>query len=414
MARILMLCPYPPYPPRSGGALRMYHLLVGLARRHRITCLTFGTELPTAASDHLQPLHDFCTVHVVTDTPQRTLWQRTWTTLASPLPDMALRNASPAYTAALHELVAQHPFDVILAESIEMAHYGLHPIEHNPPPRRILDQFNAEYVLQRRAASIDFENLLHTDSRTPRTLAAVPYSLVQWGKLAHFEQQMMRQYDRVLTVSEEDRNALRQLCPDTPMTIVPNGVDTIYFQPRRRPTPTADAPLDLVFTGTLNFRPNVDGVLWFAREVLPQIHLRQPRARFVVVGRSPVPEIVALHNEQQRIVVAADVPDVRPYMERAAVYVVPLRVGGGIRLKLLEALAMSLPIVSTSLGAEGVPELHHSEQLLLGDTPQTFAAAVLWLLDMPELAEHMGKRGRQLVRSHYDWSVIVPRLEAVL
>lgn len=127
-----------------------------------------------------------------------------------------------------------------------------------------------------------------------------------------------------------------------------------------------------------------------------------------------MPEIVALHNEQQQIIVVADVPDVRPYMEQAAVYVVPLRVGGGIRLKLLEALAMSLPIVSTSLGAEGVPELHHSEQLLLGDTPQTFAAAVLWLLDMPQLAEHMGKRGRQLVRSHYDWAVIVPRLEAVL
>ncbi|MCG8347541.1 MAG: glycosyltransferase [Chloroflexales bacterium] len=410
--RILLLCPYPPYPPRSGGALRIYNLLAGLAPRHELWCLTFAPD--DAAVAALKPLCEYCRVVTVRGLLPRSTTQRAWTTLTSSLPDMALRNTSPAYAAALRQLLCEQHFDIVQAASIEMAHYGLSLRDQQSAngrvrrPHLILDEFNAEYVLQYRAAL----TTLRSPRLNPRSLAASPYSLVQWRKLAAYERRLLRAYDYTLAVSAEDRRALLKLDPAARIGIVPNGVDCAYFDRRQLENRPSIKPQSLVFTGTLDFRPNVDAVTWFAREVLPLVRAQQPAARFVVVGRAPAPAVRALHDGVM-VDVIGEVADVRPFIDGAAAYVVPMRMGGGVRLKLLEALAMQAPVVSTTMGAEGVEGLHDGAQLLLADTPAAFAAAVLRLLADPALGRQLGAAGRELVLRHYDWQAIVPLLEKI-
>jgi glycosyltransferase involved in cell wall biosynthesis len=300
---------------------------------------------------------------------------------------------------------------MVHAESIEMAGYGLLAA---PYARIVLDQFNAEYVLQRRAAFTDLQQSI----TYPRALAGMTYSLMQWRKLARYERAMLRRYDHVLAVSEQDRRALLRLNHRARVDIVPNGVDTSHFAPQAVPyDSTNDAPASiaanaLVFTGALDYRPNIDAVLWFARMVLPLVWANHPDIRFVIVGRSPSPAIYDIHDNE-KIIVRRDVEDVRPYIAASAVYVVPMRMGGGVRLKLLEALSMQAAVVSTSMGAEGVKGLQDETHLLLANTPTTFAEAIIRLLNDSELARHLGTAGRELVAAQYDWQVIVPRLEQI-
>jgi polysaccharide biosynthesis protein PslH len=167
-----------------------------------------------------------------------------------------------------------------------------------------------------------------------------------------------------------------------------------------------------VFSGTLDFRPNVDALTWFAREVLPRVQARRPDAHLVVVGKRPAPALRQLARGGA-VTIVGEVPDTRPYIAGAVVYIVPMRIGGGVRLKLLEALALEAPVVSTGMGAEGVAGLCGGEHCLLADDPAAFAEAVLRLLADRALGRRLGAAGRALVQERYDWSTIVPGLEAI-
>lgn len=413
---LLLLAPYPPYPPRGGGTMRIYQIIRGLAQRHTLTCLTFAPD--AAAEAALAPLRDLCRVVSVRGPAPRSALRRVWTTFASPLPDMALRNASPAFYAALHDLIAHERFDVVQAESIEMAPYllGLLSAGGKTRPYRpllTLDQFNAEYVLQKRAALTDLRAML-TCSDPVRRGAGGVYSLIQWVKLASYERDVMRKCDVTIVVSEEDRRALERI-GGTRFMVVPNGVDTAFFSraalAHERRTPLSFAAPTLVFSGTLDFRPNVDALVWFVDAVLPQIHIRRPDVRLLAVGKRPAPVLRRL-ADQGRLVLTGEVADVRPYLAGATVYVVPMRIGGGIRLKVLEAFALEAPVVSTSLGVEGIAGLRDGVHCLLADTPQQFTEAILRLLDDPATGRALGAAGRELVCAGYDWNAIMPRLEA--
>jgi glycosyltransferase involved in cell wall biosynthesis len=416
--KILILSPYPPYPPHGGGAMRIYQIIRGLADRHDVTCLSFAPD--AMAEQALAPLQRICRVVTVRGPLLRRPARRAWTTLTSPLPDMALRNTAPAYAQALRGLLATERFDLVQAESIEMAGYlqvagrrsQVAPFDDSTTcrlqPVTILDQFNTEYMLQRRA--------FLTDARIPRRWHAAAYSLVQWHKLARYEAQVMRACDAVLAVAEEDRHMLLGLAPDAKIGVVPNGVDTTYFSraalTHDRAGPLSFGGATLVFSGTLDFRPNVDAVTWFAGEVLPRIRARCQNARLIVVGKRPAPALRRL-AAAGLLTLTGEVPDARPYIAGAAVYIVPMRIGGGVRLKLLEALALEAPVVSTAMGAEGVAGLGGGEHCLLADDPASFAAAALHLFDDPALGGRLGTAGRALVSERYDWSVIVPKLEAL-
>ncbi|NJN18351.1 MAG: glycosyltransferase [Oscillochloris sp.] len=407
---ILLLSPYPPYPPRGGGALRIFHLLRGLAARHEVTLLSFAPDAAAVAG--MTPLRDFCRLATVIGPPPRPMLARAFTTLASPLPDMALRNADPQYAEALSRILAAQRFDLVQAESIEMAGYGLMSRSFAPPnqaPRSILDQFNAEYVLQRRAAYTDLRRGL---ALRPRALLGGIYSLIQWRKLAAYERRMLRSYDWMLVVSDEDRRALRRLDRRAEPLVIPNGVDAAHYRPGTV-TPIDFGGPAIVFTGTFDFRPNIDAINWCVRKVLPLVRARRPDARLVLVGRGATAAVRALHNGVA-VDLVGEVPDVRPYIAGAAVFAVPLRIGGGSRLKLLEALAAAAPVVSTTMGAEGIDGLGHERHLLLADRPADFAAAILRLLDDPALGRRLGAAGRTHVAAQYDWNAIIPRLEQTI
>lgn len=415
---ILLLSPYPPYPPRGGGTMRIYQIIRGLARRHTVTCLTFAPDAEAEAA--LAPLHELCRVIVVRGPAARSPVRRAWTTLASPRPDMALRNLAPAFSAALADLVAHERFDIVQAESIELASYLAELAATLPPARRpllALDQFNAEYVLQKRAALTDLRAVFTAPQfkKLPRRLAGGIYSLAQWLKLARYERRMLRICDLTVVVSDEDQQALKHLGVSAPFAVVPNGVDTDSFSRAallaERSAPLVFAAPTLVFSGTLDFRPNVDALSWFVEAVLPLLQARRPAIRLLAVGRRPAPALQQL-AAQGRLTLTGEVADARPAIAGASVYIVPMRIGGGIRLKLLEALALEAPVVSTSMGAEGVAGLRDGVHCLLADSAEHFAAAVCRLLDEAETGARLGAAGRELARANYDWATIVPRLEA--
>ncbi|MDP9309785.1 MAG: glycosyltransferase [Chloroflexota bacterium] len=394
--KLLFLAPYPPYPPRGGGQQRMYQFIRLMARDHEVWLLSFSPNADATAE--LNALGNLCQI-VTVPRPTHTLPKRLRTLLTSSLPDMALRGRSADFQRALQQLGASVPFDVVQAESIEMAQYGRSQPQGGP--LWVYDAFNAEFQLQRRAFA--------TDLRTPRKLPVAAYSFLQWRKLRRYERQLQRRFDGMFAVSAEDAAILQRLAPSLPINVVANGVDTLFFAP----TPTTEAKhgSHVLFTGTLDFRPNIDALLWFTHQVWPLVLAQQPDARFVVVGRNPVAVVRELARERN-VEIVGEVVDVRPWFASAGAYVVPMRIGGGVRLKLLEALAMAQPVVATQMGAEGIAGLLHGTHALLADQPAAFAAQLLAVIRDRGLAQRLGEAGRALVVEHYDWQAIVPRMTA--
>ncbi len=406
---ILFLTPQLPYPPQQGTAIRNFNLLARLARHHVVDLLTFLQPGDSLSPD--SPLHGLCRTIVTAPVPQRTLADRLRTTLTSSLPDMALRLESPEMWQRLRELMQQRTYDIVQIEGIEMASYGLAiagvrltpgavAVEPQVPrPRLVFDDHNAEYVLQQRA--------FQTDVRKPNRWAAAAYSLLQWQKLRRYERAICRHVDAVAAVSAVDAAALQRLLPRLNPAVIPNGVDLAFYAPDQV-RPFDLGPAALVFTGKMDFRPNVDAVQWFV-PILARVRQAVPDARFFVVGQRPHPRLARL-AANPAVVITGRVADTRPYIAGAAVYVVPLRVGGGTRLKVLEAMALGRAIVSTRLGVEGF-DVADGRELRLADTPEAFARAVIELLWDPELRARLGAAARAFVEARYGWDRIVPDME---
>jgi len=265
----------------------------------------------------------------------------------------------------------------------------------------IYDSFNAEFALQRSIYEAERADL----ARLPGAL----YSLVQWRRLMRFERHVCQTVDHIIAVSEADAAAFRTLAPGRPLTVVPNGIDAAPYA--RSDTSLDLGPAALVFTGSMSYRPNVDAALWFADQVLPAIRAAVPEARFFIVGSQPHARLHPL-RERDDVQITGWVPDVIPFLHAAAVFVVPLRMGSGTRLKILQAMAAGRAVVSTRLGAQGL-DAQDGIALRLADTASDFARVVIDLLGAPEKRRALGQAGARLVAQRYDWSVIVPRLLGV-
>lgn len=375
--------------------MRIYQLLRGLAYEHTVTCLTFVAD-PAAIAPMQQHLAPVAVVAVV-GPAARSLWQRAWQMLTSTLPDMALRNHDPHYAQQLRTLLATGQFDVVVACSIEMAPFLRIVRQYGVPG--ILDEFNAEFVIQKRAAL--------TDIQQPRRWHAALYSLIQWGKLRYFEAHALAHADAVTVVSHDDGLILQQLVPTVQPVVIPNGVDSDYFDAAQVQATQYDRPT-IVFSGTLDYRPNVDAVRWFVTDVLPLVRQQMPTVDFVVVGRRPTHELQMLHAAGA-LVLTGEVADTRPFLCGAHAYVVPMRIGGGVRLKVLEAMALGMPIVSTTLGIAGIDDVP-VDACVCADTPSAMAQALVQCMAHP--ATH--PVARSFVVANYDWRVIVPRFAALL
>ena len=399
--RILFLTPQYPYPPHKGTTLRNYNLIAGLAARHEIDLLSFAEATPAASL-----LDQICRRIATTSLPQRPNWRRALDTVLSSWPDMGLRLWSRDFQQQLAAWLNDSAYDVIQVEGLELARYLLtlpqRAARREEKPLIVFDDHNAEYLLQKRMAEAEIA--------ARGWNAGAVYSSIQWRKLQRFERRVCRQADRVVCVSEADAIALQQLDERLQAHVIPNGVDTDFYQ--REQVPLLDLPThSLAFTGTMDFRPNVDAMLWFAEEVLPLVKQQLPDVRVYIVGQRPHARLDVLRADPA-ITITGAVDDTRPYITAASVTIVPLRTGGGTRLKLLEAFSLQAPLVSTTLGAEGY-EVTNGEQLLLADDPAVFARSIVGLIADRARAQTLGAAGRSFAVQHYDWRNIVPKFEEV-
>lgn len=392
--RLLFLTPQFPYPPHKGTTLRNYNLIAQLAARHTIDVLSFHDTTALPAS----PLDELCRRLAVVPAPARSLSRRALDTLLSPWPDMGLRLWSPRFRDLLLSWLAAGQYDVVQIEGIELARYAF-SLSPRSSARLIFDAHNAEYLLQERIARAE---------RAARgwSIGAI-YSTLQARKLRGFERRSCQRADVVAAVSAADAAALRQLDPTLNVHVIPNGIDTTYYD-RSQVTPLDLPPRSLVFTGTLDFRPNVEAVLWFADRVWPKIRAARPEARFFVVGQRPHARLDRLRADPS-IVITGAVEDTRPYIAGAAAYVIPLQMGGGTRFKLLEALALRVPVISTTLGVEGF-DVAADRELVLADDAASFAEAVIEVVGNLAKSRALGEAGRTFAE-RYDWRLIVPLFE---
>jgi len=393
MASILVLTPQLPYPPRQGTALRNWGLLRTLAERHDVSLLSFASPDQDPDPD---PVLQACTRRIaVVPQPTRSLPDRLRDLVVPGRADLSRRLASDTFRARLLLWLSEYHFDWIQVEGLELAAY-LDDIPSTGAPRVIFDDHNCEYVLQRRAARADL--------RRPTRWPGAAYSSIQWRRLRRFEARVCRDADVVIAVSKADDAALREIVPGLESLVIPNGIDVAAYAGHTEAVELAQPAF--VFTGTMDFRPNVDGVLWFADEVWPRVRECLPGACLYLVGRHPHARLDRLLSVAG-IVITGSVPDTRPYIRAATVYIVPLLVGGGTRLKLLESTAMGKAVVSTRLGAEGF--VRPDEAMVLADDAVEFADACV------RLVEDDGERARWCSRARayataYDWDRLLPPL----
>ncbi len=368
--------------------MRNYQLLRQLGRNHDVTLLTYGAS---DQADAKRVLEESCArVVIVAGPPLRKIpakRRRQLTSLLSLTSYRATWLHSRELQTALNE-VSDEGFDVIQVESSMMSRFRIdrgHAIV-------VLDEHNIEY------------EALWRSFRTERSPLRKAFYLAEYLKCRPEEIGAWSAADGCAVTSAREERIVRATIPDKPTKVVPNAVDTTFF----RSSGLSPDPDEVVFTGLMSYRPNVDAVTYFVRSVFPHVRRVRPNVRLTVVGADPPPEVIRLSSPY--ITITGAVEDVRPFFERASVAVVPIRMGSGTRLKIGEALAMSKPIVSTTLGAEGI-DLQDGQHILLADDAVSFAAQVVRALEDPRLAASLASEGRAFAEEHLSWAESVARLE---
>ena len=391
--RILIVTTSLPYPPASGGAIRVHGIVEGLRRAgHDLTLLAF----------HDGPAADIppgLRVETLPAPAGRTRSQRLRDLLLTRQPDIARRLFSPAFTERLRELLRTETYDLVQFEGIESVCYL--PVVHEKKPDlpRIFDTFNAEYALQ--------HNIYEIDRQNPRRWPAAAYSWIQSRRIREYERAMGDASQAVIAVSPEDQALLHALPTRTPVHVVPSGIWVENYQQSNAPLPDL-GPNALVFTGKMDYRPNVDAMLWFTEAILPRIRAQVPDTQLVIVGQKPHAMLDHLRH-MPGVTLTGWVDSVVPYLHAASVYIAPLRMGSGTRLKLLEAMACECAAVVTTTASAGLLD-EARRAMVLADDADRFASAVIDLLRSPQQRQQLGTAAQQQVRQHYDWPVIIPRL----
>jgi polysaccharide biosynthesis protein PslH len=384
------------HPVDKGGRIRTYQMLRQLRREHRITYLALddgagGAQAVERASEYC---HDLVAVPFATRAKRTTgFYWELLQNLASPLPYAVAKYRSPALTRELRRLVAGGDVDVIVCDFL----FPSLNVPSSLGPPTVLFQHNVEAAIWERHAQV----ASHPVKRL--------YMREQWRRMRAFEGRECRRFDKVVAVSQEDCGVLERAYGLRAVEEVPTGVDTDFFRPGNAVTRSSN---EIVFTGSMDWLPNEDAVAWFADAILPRIRAEVPDARFTIVGRTPSQPVLDLARAHRDITVTGSVPDVRPYMERAAAFVIPMRVAGGTRLKVYEAMGMEIPIVSTTIGIEGLP-VRHDVELLVADEPEAFAAAVVRLLREPPLGTRLATNAARRVRAEFGWREVASRFASI-
>ena len=389
--KILFLSPTVPFPLTDGGRIRVFNLLKQVAKRSEITFLALETQATDADGvAELQRLG--VRVHLVRNA--QTLPRLSFGTVVRAClkrqPITVARYDLPAYRQKFRELLASDTFNLV---HYEMFHVAQFHTETGLPG--VLSHQNVDAAIWRRL--------------TQETANPI-YKFAYWTQqlaFQHYERVLSPKFDVVTCTSTVDASVFEQYSPKDRVAIIPNGVDVTHYHPDF----TRESSGQLIYIGSMDWYPNEDAVAFFADEVFPQIQAQVPDVRFSIVGGNPSGRVQKL-SKQKGIVVTGRVPEIKPYFAEATVFVVPLRIGSGTRLKILEALAMGKAVVSTSVGAEGL-ELRDGEEIFIADEPDAFAEAVTRLLTDSALRRRIGENGRARVEKDYDWRRIGEKLYAV-
>jgi sugar transferase (PEP-CTERM/EpsH1 system associated) len=387
-------------PLDKGGRLRTWHLMRHLARRHDMTYVSFSD--PDENPDCREGMREVASRLVTiprTDPAKGTaaFYVDAARYVIDPAPYAVAKYRSRQYRDAVSRLLNESTFDAVVCDFLP-------PIVNLPdrlPCPAILFTHNVEAEIWRR----------HAETATN----AVSRFLLsqQWRRMLRFERDALSRFDLVLAVSDADRGTFRRLYPGAlkrPVHVVQTGVDTAFYAPR--PDEGMARRAHLVFTGSMDWLPNEDGMLYFVRDILPRIRQVEPDATLSIVGRAPTPAVQRL-ADVPGVEVTGRVDDVRPHIAAGSVYVVPLRIGGGTRLKIFEAMAMGKAVVSTTVGAEGLP-VTHGQDVLIADEPARFAQAVVHMIRDVAARRRIASAARRLVVEKYDWSAAAADFERAL
>lgn len=390
------------HPTDRGGQIRTLETLRRLHPLHEVHYLAYDNP---AQPEGLARAHEYCAfaypvTHHIPEKTSPAFFLQLLQGLISPLPVAVARWKSDAFAQQFATVTAQHPFDCIVCDF-------LFPAANIPDISRcVLFQHNVEAQIWDRHAE---------QGRTPLHRW---YFGLQAKRMAAFEAEICRKAQSIIAVSEADAILMRQRYGSPRVSSVPTGVDVDFFRPLTASPPQADPPqadppkTDLVFLGSMDWMPNIDGMLWFAQDIWPLIRAQRPTTTLTIVGRKPSPKIQAL-AQLPGISVTGTVPDVRPYLHGAKTSIVPLRIGGGTRLKIYESMAAQVPVISTAIGAEGL-DWTDGKNILIADSPAAFAQSCLELLAQPQRARQLADSAFALVDQHYSWQAITHQFESLL
>lgn len=384
MANILYLVHRLPYPPNKGDKVRSYHLLKHLAAQHRVFLGTFVDDPDDI--QHIETVRSFCKdLHIARLDPKFAKIRSLNALLADdPLTLRYYRDAG--LQDWVDRVCRQQKIDAVVVFSSAMAQY-VESMTRLPVLIDFVDVDSAKWAQYVPNHRWPMSWLYHREGK----------------RLLAYEREIAARSARSFFVTEAEVALFTRLAPECAIRVeaLCNGVDADYFAPDdNRPSPYAPDEIPVVFTGAMDYLPNIDAVRWFVAEVLPMLRQRRPLLRFYIVGRSPTPEVLALADAN--ITVTGTVPDVRPYLQHAAVVVAPLRIARGIQNKILEAMAMARPVVASAECAAAVDAIF-GQELLIASTPANFIAEIEALLQDTERCASIGMAARQRVLARYSW-----------
>jgi polysaccharide biosynthesis protein PslH len=389
--RILFIVDSIPYPILGGSALRINNLIRGIAADHQVWLAAFVKNEEQVAG--AARMREFCAgVEFVQTHPRSALSDpsKFLAYILKGIPPELRFFASAALARKIRDLMARVRFDVIHIEQVHMGLY-LNHVPRNDRRRTVWGLQDIDYP--------KFKRIIPLEPKTGRRLRL----RLNNNLMRRWEPRHAAKFGRCIAVSEPDRRLLMDGNPRLKVEVIPNGVDARLYTPMAEP----EGKRALVFVGNMAYRPCVDAVLYFTGQILPLVKQAVPDVELWIVGQSPSEQVMKLNGDGIRV--TGRVEDVRPYYGRCLASVVPLRAGGGTRLKILEALALGRPVVSTSLGCEGL-ELVDNEHILIADDPVSFARKTVRLLTDRTLRERLAGQGRRAVAARYDWSLIAKRL----
>ncbi len=394
--KLVYVTPFLRVPPDFGLGIRNYHLLRHLTERHAVRIVTYGND-ETGQTDAWLSERGCAITRLPLSFPYRAFYSRRDSLrriIAYP-PSSFQRYAPDVLGKCLEQLVHQEPdINGIVLDTQLMGQVVLHRSIDKPCVMALADI--QQVHLRRALSTIGW-----------RPLKVVYFS--EWLKTSAYERHVLKRHRHIVVVSSDDEKFVRRHSPQADIAFIPNGVDTEYFAPAKlQPDHTT-----LLFVGGFEYGPNVDAFHYFHQEIFPLVRAYRPDIRFIAVGRNPSESIKAVAIRDPQVTVTGTVDDVRPYYAQSTLVVTPLRIGGGTKLKLLEAFAMGVPVVSTSVGCEGT-EARDGEHLRVADSPKTFAESVLWLLDHRTEALAIAERARTLVVSCYEWRSLSSEFERYL